>query len=102
MHWLGQLFVVFMLLGLAADATAQSAASSVRGDVTDSSGAAIVGAHVALRSPSTGFSASGVTDFRGEYRFHEIPSGTYAISVTEQGFLRNRRSSSYWLTNRPL
>jgi hypothetical protein len=84
MHWLGQLFVVFVLLGLAADVTAQSAASSIRGDVTDFSGAAIVGAQVTLRNSSTGLSASGVTDSRGEYRFHEIPSGTYAISGTNQ------------------
>ena len=85
-RWLGRLLVVFVMLWPAVEAFAQNAASSLRGDVTDSSGAAIVDAHMVLQSPSTGFSTWCTTDSRGEYRFYEILSGTYTISATAQGF----------------
>jgi hypothetical protein len=56
--------------------------------VADSSGAAIVGAQVALKNPATGFATSCATDTQGEYRFLGVPSGTYVVSVIAKGFAK--------------
>ncbi|MGC9159071.1 MAG: carboxypeptidase regulatory-like domain-containing protein [Terracidiphilus sp.] len=73
------------LLVAVATAAAQIT-SSLRGHVTDSSGAAIVGAQVALQNAATGFLISCRTDAQGEYRFYQIPSGAYTVLVTAGGF----------------
>jgi hypothetical protein len=54
--------------------------------VADSSGAAVVGAQVALKNPATGFSTSRATDSTGEYHFLGVPAGSYTVSVTAKGF----------------
>ncbi len=79
------LLLIAGLLCAAVTVAAQSS-SSLRGNVADSSGAAIVGVHVALENKATGFSSSYITDAQGEYRFYQIPSGTYTISATAKGF----------------
>jgi hypothetical protein len=56
--------------------------------VADPSGAAIVGAQVALQNPTTGFATLCATDSKGEYRFLGVPSGTYTVSVTAKGFAK--------------
>jgi len=81
-----QLLAILWLVFSVAAVVAQSSVSSLRGDVTDSSGAAIVGAQVVLENKATGFLNSRRTDSLGEYRFHQIPSGNYNISVTANGF----------------
>src|ERR1035437_1828193 len=86
MRWQGRFFVIFGLICSAAVTIAQSSTSSLRGDVADSSGAAVVGAQVALKNPATGFSTSRATDSTGEYRFLGVPAGTYTVSVTARGF----------------
>ena len=70
-----QFIVIVWILSSTTAIVAQSSASSLRGDVTDSSGAAIVGAQLVLENPATGFTGSCFTDSQGEYRFHQIPSG---------------------------
>jgi hypothetical protein len=65
---------------------AQDSASSLRGDVADSSGAILVGAQVSLHNQATGFTALQNTDSKGEFRFYEILPGTYTILVTANGF----------------
>lgn len=86
MRWQGRLFTVYLILCSTAVMVAQSSTSSLRGDVSDSSGAAVVGAQVALKNPATGFSALRATDSTGAYRFLGVPAGTYAVSVTAKGF----------------
>jgi hypothetical protein len=65
---------------------AQSSTASLRGDVIDASGAAIVGAQVALKNPATEFSIGSVTDSTGDFRILGVPAGTYTVSVTAKGF----------------
>ena len=91
MRWQGQFVAFVCLFCLAATLAAQNSASSLRGDVTDSSGAVIVDAQVVLDNRETNFSASRVSDLKGEYRFLEIPSGTYTITVTANGFTAQSR-----------
>jgi hypothetical protein len=88
MRWLGLSLTIALLYCAATVSFAQSSTSSLRGDVADSSGAAIVGAQVALKNPATGFATSCATDTQGEYRFLGVPSGTYVVSVIAKGFAK--------------
>jgi hypothetical protein len=65
---------------------AQSPLTSLRGDVVDSSGAAISGALVAVEQQQTGLRRVQKTDNKGEYEFPQLPPGIYTVTVTGQGF----------------
>jgi len=62
------------------------ATTSLRGTVTDSSGAAIAEAVVNLSDPSTGASRKVVTDSKGEYQFLQIMPAKYMMQVEKPGF----------------
>ena len=64
----------------------QTASSSLRGTVTDPSGAVVGGAQAVLSNPSTGYSRSVATNSQGVYEFVEVPPATYELSVTATGF----------------
>jgi hypothetical protein len=68
--------------------------------VVDASGAAIAGAQVVLENKATGFSRSNLTDSQGEYRFHQIPSGEYTVSVHAKEFAVQRKAVEL-LVNQP-
>ena len=86
MCWRGRSIATCWLFCSAAVLIAQNSTSSLRGDLDDPSGAAIVGAQVVLKNPATGFSTSRTSDSKGEYRFPGVPSGTYRVSVAAKGF----------------
>ncbi len=60
-----------------------SAQPSLRGVVTDPSGALVPNASVQLRGPANRSSRSNLS---GEYNFPALPAGTYEIRVTAKGF----------------
>ena len=62
----------------------------MEGTVSDSSGAVIAHATVALRNTETGQSRIAATDDRGFFRADELPVGTYAIQVEDPGFASYR------------
>jgi len=64
----------------------QSANTSVRGTVTDSKGAVVLGATVTLVNGSTGFSRTVKSGDDGVYQFLEVPPATYVLTVTVAGF----------------
>lgn len=66
--------------------SSQTGLTSLRGTVTDPSGARVAGAEVTLDNPSTGFHASHTTDASGAYEFPQISPGTYTIAATTSGF----------------
>jgi hypothetical protein len=74
------------LLMLTVSAWAQTGTTGVYGRVTDSQGAAIVGAKVTLVNPATGASRTDSTDNTGGYRFSSLAPGTYEINVEMKGF----------------
>src|SRR5690606_19429451 len=74
------------VLGIAAPARAQFDAASVLGIITDQSGAAMPGVTVTLTNPATGFTATTVTDDRGQYQFLNVRIGTYTLRAELQGF----------------
>ena len=96
------LFVVAVSLVLSASADAQTSPDAsqsaparaaqpakgfgtVEGTVTDSSGAAIVGATVTVRS-ANGVSLNGLSDGAGKYRITGVPAGPQDIVVTQSTF----------------
>ena len=75
------------LLFLAATASLfGQATTSLRGTVTDSSGAAIAEAVVNLSDPSNGSARKVITDSKGEYQFQQIAPATYMLQVEKPGF----------------
>jgi len=78
----------------------QTGLTSLRGAVTDSSGAILAGAEVRLEEPTTGFHAIQSTDQSGAYEFPQIPPGKYTITVTKAGF-GNQAKSAELLVSQP-
>jgi hypothetical protein len=66
--------------------------ATIVGTVTDPSGAAVAGADVVLVNLATQFSRSVQTAATGQYVAPSIPTGSYQITVTKQGFQKLVRS----------
>ena len=66
-------------------ASAQTGSIALQGSVTDPDGAEIPGATVTL-TPPTGKAYSGLSGADGNYALRGVPAGTYAMTVTMQGF----------------
>ena len=80
------LAIVFFIMA-ANGSFAQTAVSGMTGEVTDSSGAAVVGATVVLTNKSTGLKYTQATNSSGSYRFSQIPPGAgYEVVFTANGF----------------
>jgi hypothetical protein len=65
---------------------AQDVTASITGTVTDSSGAAIVGANVTVKSVERGVTYTAVTNGDGLYRLSQLPVGSYELKVEKPGF----------------
>lgn len=76
------LWIAMMLLLTAVLVWAQTSGTSLRGTVTDPSGAVIAGAQVTLDDPASGFHASNKTDAKGLYSFPQLPPGTTDWTTT--------------------
>ncbi len=81
-------FRAILLLIAAAGLTAysQSITGTVTGTVTDSSGGAIAGASVTLRSETTGESRSMKSNETGDFVFNGVVPGTFRLRVEQDGF----------------
>ena len=82
----GFLFLLIVFLLSAGTAWAQTGASTIRGTVTDSSGAAVVGATVTITNLETNSSRSQGTSSSGSYSFDLIPPGKYKVEISAKGF----------------
>jgi hypothetical protein len=71
---------------VATAALAQTITGSIRGTVTDPSGAVVAGASVTATNVSTGVSAGTQTGKDGDYNIQFLPIGTYTVTVTASGF----------------
>jgi hypothetical protein len=65
----------------------QSFRGSIRGTVTDQTGAVIVGAKVTAKNTATGLTHETTTGQEGGYVFPELVAGTYDVIVEAKGFL---------------
>jgi hypothetical protein len=80
---------------------AQSGTTSLRGTVTDKSGAAIVGANVTLNNASQALQRQAQTSSTGAYEFQALPPGLYALSIETPGFRRYERKNLQLLVDSP-
>ncbi len=86
----GLAIMLVLLLGFGLKATpslAQTTNATLRGTVTDNSGAVVVGAKVTLSEPATGRVVRQATSSAtGDYEFDQLQPGTYELSCDQAGF----------------
>ena len=71
--------------------SAQKITGDIDGNVTDPSGAAVVGATITAKNDDTGYTRSTTTNQNGGYRVVELPPGRYTLTVEAQGFSTQTR-----------
>jgi hypothetical protein len=82
--WLSCVALALILSGAAA--LAQTITGSVRGTITDPSGAAVPGAKVAVTNTATGVITQTITDKSGLYSVEFLVLGNYKVTATAPGF----------------
>ncbi len=68
------------------NAHAQITLGAISGTVTDSSGAAIQGAHITITNVATNLTFNADSKSSGEYAFQNLPIGAYSVAITHTGF----------------
>ncbi|HEV1996400.1 MAG TPA: carboxypeptidase-like regulatory domain-containing protein, partial [Candidatus Acidoferrum sp.] len=99
----GKVFFVILLICLFVNvsAYAQVGTTSVRGVVTDKTGASVGDAKVSLDNLGQAFHREMLTNDRGEYEFLALPPGTYALTVERAGFRKFEQKNLQLLVNTP-
>jgi hypothetical protein len=80
---------------------AQSGTTSLRGTVTDASGAAISGAKITLSSAARGFDRAATTGASGGYEFLQLQPGTYQLTTEMSGFRKSEQKDVQLLVDTP-
>ena len=80
------LFVMVLLTGL--NVAGQQITATIRGTVSDPSGAIVRAAKVTAKQIETGLTREAMTDRQGEYVLVELPIGHYQLEVQAKGFQR--------------
>ena len=80
------IILVVVVVGIGSAADAQTVGASLRGTVTDSTGAALPGATVTILNVGTSASRELQTDSAGRYTAPLLPPGDYELHVTLTGF----------------
>ncbi len=79
--------IVATLVLAAVAASAQSgSAGTIRGTVTDPSGAVIAGATVQLKNEVSGYNRTTTSDANGQFIFPNVPFNPYSLQVSANGF----------------
>ncbi len=86
------LALVAIALVVTVAAWSQTATSSLRGTITDQSGAVVPKAEVVISNPETGFTRTTTTDAEGNYQFVQVPPAKYAVQVSSPGFTTTKES----------
>jgi Carboxypeptidase regulatory-like domain len=90
-----------VLFALTTTGWAQSATTSLRGTVTDKSGAAVTNAKVTLENTERAIERITTTGSSGGYEFLQLPPGTYHLQVEMAGFRKYEQSNIQLLVNTP-
>ncbi|PYX97330.1 MAG: hypothetical protein DMG64_20560 [Acidobacteria bacterium] len=56
--------------------------ATLRGQVTDETGAIVLGAQVTLSEPAAGLSKTSTVDSNGSYSFSDVPLGNYTLQAS--------------------
>jgi len=82
--WL--LTAAVLILQFCSIATAQSTTGSIYGQITDPSGAVVVGANVMAHNQATGVDYPGKSDGQGNYSVFNLLPSVYSVRVEKDGF----------------
>jgi carboxypeptidase family protein len=82
----------FLVALMAVPAMAQKITATIRGTITDSTGAVVPGAKVTVRNEGTGLNRVSESNSDGIYSFAELPVGSYRIEVEKAAFKSATRS----------
>ena len=85
------LSILAVVLFLTCALSAQTYRGSIRGTVTDPSGAVVPNAKVTAKNQATGLAREVTTNGEGSYVLAELPSGNYEVAAESQGFQRTVR-----------
>ena len=80
------LTLFLMALLTSSNATGQQITGSIRGTVSDPSGAIVRAATVTAKQIETGLTRIAITDRQGAYVLVELPIGHYQLEVQAKGF----------------
>src|SRR5579863_1881038 len=83
--------ILLVLSMLAAFGVAQTSTGTLRGRVTDPSGAVIPQANVTITA-SNGKSVTATTNQQGIYEVKELAPGSYNVTVTAKGFAADQEA----------
>ncbi|MCC6860712.1 MAG: TonB-dependent receptor [Bryobacterales bacterium] len=83
--------IAVLLLALVIPLAAQETTGTIRGDVTDPSGAVVPGATVEISGPALMRNQTVTTDSAGNFTFSTLPPGTYEVTVNARGFSAAKR-----------
>lgn len=81
-----KLLVIGMILLVAAAAFGQNVSSSVKGVVTDPTGAVVAGANLTLTNQATATAFNAKSDESGSFTFLNVLPGKYALKIEAAGF----------------
>jgi outer membrane receptor protein involved in Fe transport len=84
--WLRCFALILLAVMASATIKAQTITGSIRGTVTDPSGAVVPGSQVRATNVDTGVVSKTVANRSGLYNFQFLPIGNYKIEVTASGF----------------
>lgn len=97
------LFILLILMALVpGPAFSQSAEATVSGFITDTSGAAVVGATVSVANSATSRRDEATSDEKGFYTIRALPIGNYVASVEKPGFRKYVREGLVLTTGQQL
>jgi hypothetical protein len=91
---------VFLFSGCCGLLWSQTSLTSLRGTVTDSSGALIPGASVSIENKATNLKSTQISNNSGEFVFAQMVPGTYVITVDSNGFGSQSKQADI-LVNQP-
>ena len=94
-------FALLLTLFVAAGGRAQST-GSMTGTVSDSSGAAIPDATVAVTNTGTAQTRTVQTNASGVFSFPDLPIGSYTMQISKAGFATQKRSATELLTGQTI
>jgi hypothetical protein len=86
------IFYAAVLSIVAAQPSGAQVSSTISGVVVDSSGGAVAGASVTVKSLETGAAHTTTTEETGRYQVFSLPVGQYEIRVSKQGFAEEIRT----------
>jgi len=99
----GKCFLAILLLCLfvTVGGWAQTGTTSLRGTVTDKTGASVGAAKVSLDNLGQALHRQAQTNTTGEYDFVALPPGTYSLTIEKEGFRKYEQRNLQLLVSLP-